>query len=765
MLLHPTDAAATTTGRRRLLDNPRVLGAIAVLLVGILVALFWVANRSNEIPLQLLTNVLLYALVAVDLALLVALSFVLVRNLLKLWVEQRAAAPFARFRGKLIAALLAMALVPAVLVLISGSEIIRSSAERWFSEPVDEVLESAQAIAFQYYQDGRETTRLRARRLARVLPAAAVASGDVATLTALVEDEPRTMQNGLVDLYRTVAEPGQPPDLSYLFGVGSANLPKDHVPPSADRLAARALISGGDEAQQDDLDGGGVLLRTASPIRNADQVIVGAVVVSQYLGPEMQGRALRATAAYENYQGLKVLKGPLQGVYQSVFLAVSLLILISATWLGLYLAKRITRPVQQLAEGARAIGAGQLDLRLEAETGDELGSLIESFNMMAAELGTSHERLEQSRRALEVKNLEVDTRRRYIETILERVATGVISLDAAGRVSTINGAAERLLGLDGSAVGAAARDVFQRDDLLALHPMVEATTRRELSGVVHEVTLARDDREVHLAVAATVLTGDAGRPEGAVLVFDDITPLIRAQRVAAWRDVARRLAHEIKNPLTPIQLSAERLRRHFGHAPPQTSALVVECTDAIITEVEALKGLVDEFAQFARMRGPRFLPTDLNALVDRTLQLYASVLPQSRLRLDRQLAPDLPLVRVDAEQLRQVVINLVDNAIDVLGGPGATDRPGGVPPIIVVSTALDARNGIVRLVVTDNGPGVPAADRDKLFMPYYSTKGRGSGLGLAIVRRIIVEHGGGIEVGVAQPTGTTFTIELPCQPS
>ncbi len=765
MYLRPTDVAPPVTARRRLLDSPRLLGAIAVLLIVILAALFWIANRSSDIPPALLTDVLLYALLAVDLVLLAALSFVLVRNLLKLWVERRAAAPFARFRGKLVGALLAMALIPAVLVVISGSEIIRSSAERWFSEPVDEVLESAQGIARQYYRDGQQLTLLRARRLARLVPPTAIAAGDVATLTPLVEDEPRTMLNGTVDLYRTIATPGEPSDLTYLFGVGSANLGADHAPPPADRLAARAVASGHDEAQQDDLDGGGVLLRTASPVRDGDDTIVGAVVVSQFLSADMQVRALRATAAYENYQGLRVLKGPIQGIYQSIFLAVSLLILMSATWLGLYLAKRITRPVQMLAEGAKAIGEGQLDLRLEPESGDEMGSLIESFNMMAAELGTSRTRLEQSRRALEIKNLEVDARRRYIETILERVATGVISLDADGLVSTINGAAERLLGLGARAVGRPAVEVFQRDDLQALMPLVSATTRRELSGVVREVTLARDDREVHLAVAATVLTGDSGRPEGAVLVFDDVTPLIRAQRVAAWRDVARRLAHEIKNPLTPLQLSAERLRRHFGQAPPQTSALVGECTDAIITEVEVLKGLVDEFAQFARLRGPRLLPVDLNAIVDSTLQLYAGVLQQGRVRLARQLEPRLPPVRVDAEQMRQVIINLVDNAFEVLGGPGAPERPAGGAPIIVVSTAHDARNGVVRLVVTDNGPGVPPADRDKLFMPYYSTKGRGSGLGLAIVRRIIVEHGGGIEVGAAQPSGTTFTIELPCQPS
>ena len=759
MLFQPTPGTdALPSERRRPLDNPRVLSVAAVLLVAILAGLFWLADRTNEIALPLLTDVLLYALLAVDLVLLASLGFVLARSLLKLWVEQRRAAPFARFRGKLVAALLAMTIVPAVLVLISGSEIIRNSAERWFSEPVDEVLGAAQGIARQYYDERQQEMTLRARRLARVLPASALALGDIQALSPIVEEEPKTLRDGMVELYRTVAQPGRAVDVEFLFAAQST-LPNDVVHASADRLAARAVSSGHDETQIDDLSTGGALLRSAVPLVNADGVSIGAVVVSQWLGPEVKSRALLATAAYERYQGLRMLKTPIQAIYQSVFLAVSLLILISATWLGLYLAKRITRPVQMLAEGARAIGAGQLDLRLEPETGDELGSLVESFNMMAAELRSSRERIEQSRFDLELKNLEVDARRRYIETVLERVATGVISLDAAGRISTVNGAATRLLGLETSALGHPAADVFLRDDLVPLLPLV-ATGGRDSAGAIREITLAREGREVHLAAATTVLAGETG-PEGAVVVLDDVTPLIRAQRVAAWRDVARRLAHEIKNPLTPIQLSAERMRRHFGAAPPQTAALVAECTSAIITEVEALKNLVDEFAQFARLRSPRMLPADINQLVGDALHLYVGVLQHGTLHVEQQLAPHVPLVRLDAEQIRQVIINLVDNAVEALGGPSAPARPDGAAPTITIQTAHDARNGVVRLSVSDNGPGVSPADRDKLFMPYYSTKGRGSGLGLAIVRRIVVEHGGGIEVSPVLPSGTTFVIELP----
>jgi two-component system, NtrC family, nitrogen regulation sensor histidine kinase NtrY len=251
-------------------------------------------------------------------------------------------------------------------------------------------------------------------------------------------------------------------------------------------------------------------------------------------------------------------------------------------------------------------------------------------------------------------------------------------------------------------------------------------------------------------VMTTPLKRDDDTTDGVVVVFDDVTPLVRAQKVAAWREVARRLAHEIKNPLTPIQLSAERLRRHFSQAPPPTRELVDECTTTIVGEVESLKGLVDEFSQFARMPAPRAVLTDLHPVLEDALSLYNGLLAEIEIR--RHFAASLPKISIDAEQIRRVVLNLVDNAIE------AMDRKG----VIDIETRHDVANNLVRVVVADNGPGIPPAEREKLFLPYYSTKQRGSGLGLAIVRRIVAEHGGSIDVTDNQPKGTRFAIELPC---
>src|SRR5262249_42728782 len=278
---------------------------------------------------------------------------------------------------------------------------------------------------------------------------------------------------------------------------------------------------------------------------------------------DLATRARRLTKAFEDYTQMRVLKRPLAGVYLAFFLMMTLMILVGAVWTGLYLAKRITRPVQMLAAAAREIGAGHLDQRLEPETDDEFGALTEAFNTMAGELATSRREVERSTVELERKHAEVERRRRYIETILERITTGVVSIDSSDQITTINSAALRLLDVDGRVVGQPVKAVFDRPHLRPLGTLLSAKGPARTEPVAGDIAISRDGQELHLAVVATALVGDSGTPEGRVLVLDDVTPLIRAQKVAAWREVARRLAHEIKNPLTPIQLSAERLRRHF----------------------------------------------------------------------------------------------------------------------------------------------------------------------------------------------------------
>jgi two-component system nitrogen regulation sensor histidine kinase NtrY len=614
---------------------------------------------------------------------------------------------------------------------------------------MEEILSSANRIAADYYQERQGLVIDQAARVARDLGPLDLAGGDISVVRNAVRSELTGPRVGVVQVYRVAPGPNGQPAVTPLVDVASPLLPPGWSQASADRLAGRAAARTDDAPIIESVGGGGELVRVARLVTAPSGRVTGVVVASEYLSGDLADRSRRMTRAYEDYTQLRVLKQPLAGVYVSFFVMVTLLILVGSTWMGLYLAKRITRPVQMLSEAAREIGAGHYDHRIEHAATDEFGSMVDAFNAMAGELASSRRRLERASLELERKHEEGEGRRRYIEAILERIATGVVSIDRSGRIGTINPAALRLLEVEPSSVGRAAVDVFAREDLAPINEVLAQAARARMDSFAQEVALVRDGRERHVAAVATRVAGSDGSFDGTVLVVDDVTPLIRAQKVAAWREVARRLAHEIKNPLTPIQLSAERLRRKLGDLDPAVHDLVQECTSTIIGEVESLKGLVDEFSQFARMPAPRAVPTDLHGLLQETLALYDGLF--GSVVIERRFDPAVAQVRVDAEQFKRVVINLVDNAIEAMNRDGT----------IVVETSRDTANSVVRLVVADTGPGIPEAERDKLFLPYYSTKGRGSGLGLAIVRRIIAEHGGSVEVADNVPHGTRFTIELP----
>ena len=376
--------------------------------------------------------------------------------------------------------------------------------------------------------------------------------------------------------------------------------------------------------------------------------------------------------AYEDYTQLRVLKQPLAGVYVSFFVMVTLLILVGSTWMGLYLAKRITRPVQMLSEAAKEIGAGHYDHRIEHEGSDEFGSMVEAFNAMAAEVSQSraaprarqHRSRAQARRRRRPPPLHRSDPRAHCDR------RGVDRSQRPHRHHQSLGAAAA--GIDRRTwSGSSAVDVFARPDLTPVNDVLDQAARAKMDSFAQEVALVRDGRERHVVAAATRIAGTDGSFDGTVLVVDDVTPLIRAQKVAAWREVARRLAHEIKNPLTPIQLSAERLRRKLSDVAPPLQDLVQECTSTIIGEVESLKGLVDEFSQFARMPAPRAVPTELHAFLNDTLSLYDGLF--ASVEFQKHFDPAVTQVRVDPEQMKRVMINLIDNAHRG-DGPAGHDR-------------------------------------------------------------------------------------------
>lgn len=436
-------------------------------------------------------------------------------------------------------------------------------------------------------------------------------------------------------------------------------------------------------------------------------------------------------------------------------LLITLLLLFATTWVALFLSKRITVPIQALVKATQQVAHGNLEYRITTRAHDELGALVGSFNQMAAQLGESRKRIDDFTQSLQQALEEIEHRRKLMETILENIPTGVLSLDSSGVLNRINSAAAAMFG-DRATAASSLAELLGEDAARRIFHLMRRSLRMGVAS--EELEISSGGQLHHAAVTVSSLGSGRGNP-GFVVVIDDLTELLRAQKAAAWQEVAQRIAHEIKNPLTPIQLSAQRLLRHLERSAPsrrradrsEWPQLVSECAHLIEREVETLESLVNEFSQFARFPAARLAPADTNSIVSEALAVFHGRLEDIALRGD--LAPGLPLVKADAELLRRVVVNLIDNAAEAL--EGATLRA------ITVTTRIAPQSDAVEIEVADTGHGISPEDKDKLFLPHFSTKDRGTGLGLAIASRIVSEHHGTLRVEDNRPSGSRFLIRLP----
>jgi nitrogen fixation/metabolism regulation signal transduction histidine kinase len=482
------------------------------------------------------------------------------------------------------------------------------------------------------------------------------------------------------------------------------------------------------------------------------------VLVAMPLPPKFAQTARQIQESQKRYIELAAKRKLFRRTYIGFLLLLTVVVLFASTWLALLLSKLVNRPVAALAAGTEAISKGQLDYRVDIRATDELAELVQSFNSMAEQLESSRHQIEASSRDVGNANAALESRRRYIETVLESIPTGVISIDATRHVTLANAAFSRMFYLERSEyispatlVNLPLRDVIPADVLADLEPLLRRADRMGITAANMELALPR--AQLNVAVTVSALS-HAAEGLGYVLVFEDLSDLLRAQKQAAWREVARRVAHEIKNPLTPIALSAERIHRHLkrGTAPDAASLEVIRtCAETIRNAVETVRALVDEFSVLARFPASRPQPASLNNLVEGALIMFNGRLEGIRLRTE--LAHDLPAVMADPEAIKRAVANLVDNAAEAM--------QDAILKEITISTSLVASRDAVELIVSDTGQGVSRDVKERLFLPYFSTKQRGTGLGLAIVSRIVEDHHGSIRVEENKPVGSRFVVELP----
>jgi two-component system, NtrC family, nitrogen regulation sensor histidine kinase NtrY len=667
----------------------------------------------------------------------VALTFVLARNLLKLFAERRLGVLGSKFRTRLVVGGLLLSFLPVIMMFFFTYGLMNRSLERWFSRPVEEVREDTAAVASLVSKYAAQNARAEAESIA-ALPETqrAFAGHSFSTVINEFRRHETTLQGGFaIALQQGNAE-------ASLNAPASWPLIKAKIP--LDRLTSDVVV----------------------PFKweNTDYILGGATVndgglilVGMPLPQKFSDTVKQLDASQRRYQELYRQRRLVRRTYMELLLLLTVLVLFSTTWLALYLAKLVTRPVVALAEATQEISRGRLDYRVEVTAADEIGDLVRSFNRMAEEMETSRHQIESSSRELSAANIELEQRRRHIETILESIPTGVLSLDANRRITHVNHALIRMFNLSGSdsanliVIGAALRDVFPQEILEDLEPLLRRADRMGTTTTQLEVALHRSHFNAALTVA---MLQHEGQRLGYVLVFEDLSDLLKAQKQTAWREVARRVAHEIKNPLTPIALSAERIRRHLERgSPPDEASLKVlhSCAETIGGAVETLRTLVDEFSTLARFPTANPAPANINSIVENMLAMFNGRL--DGIHVQTFLSPDLPKVMADAEAIKRALANLVDNAAEAMQDALVRD--------IQISTALVASRDAVEITVADTGHGVTQELKERLFLPYFSTKKRGTGLGLAIVSRIIEDHRGCIRVEENKPVGTRFVVELP----
>jgi two-component system nitrogen regulation sensor histidine kinase NtrY len=708
-----------------------------VLLTLLLAAVFTLGSLDVPIePSSWREVIALYAVSSIIVAALLVFSLILARSLVRLWTERSKQQLGARFKTKMVLGAMAVSLLPVIFMFFVSYALLNRTLGRWFPRPLEIASEQTQ----QLLNDLGKGTLPRLHTLGY---RAAMYSRE--TPEAFLQ---HSLELGLDGVWLLDGD-GKP----IVGGVVCADQPEN-------RTEQICTMSGVPGTPQRTLPSGVELWEARNQSYFAARVpaIVkgqqrGTLVAAFRTSPDFLNRLniiQKQTLEYENEkQHLRALK---QQMLLILFFF-TVLVLSAAMWVALFLARQVTVPIQALAEGTREITAGNFGYQVPEQVQDELGILVRSFNSMTAQLQDSRGQIDEFTRNLQQAVQELERRRQLMETVLENIPAGVIYLDTNGLILRTNAAILRMFGMSVQQMNSLASLVGGEAEKL-LRPLMRRSLRM---GVVSgEIEAVVGGRVRHIAVTVSSL-GARRANTGFVLVFDDLTEMLQAQRSAAWQEVARRIAHEIKNPLTPIQLSAQRLARQLERRAgetqrdPELAQIARDCARLIEREVGTLSSLVNEFSQFVRFPASKLAATDTNATVQEALEVFSGRL--DGIALSSLLEKDLPAVRADGPLLRSVLVNLIDNAAEAL-----EDSPHRE---IVVSTHLRHESDTIEIVVSDTGQGISPQDKDKLFLPHFSTKDRGTGLGLAIASRIISEHGGSLRVEDNVPVGSRFLIELP----
>lgn len=720
-----------------------VIACLVLVVLGLSYLGIRVFDLGLDLPVS--SSILVFALININVILLLLLLFLTVRNLVKLFFERKKNIMGAKLRTKLVLAFMTLSLLPTIILFFVSVQFISTSIEYWYNIPIERSLTNSVEVGQSYIQDMYSDIISFGNNLSGLITYNGYMLPSKNDELERFIDEKRTEYH-----LASIKVFSRKMELISFSGDDNTDLSSFE---DINKKALQESFDKGTDVKDLQPSAHGDLVSVIVPIFSGTESkeIVGLISLGKFI-PELYVNRLEGiTSGLEEYNELKILKNPMKISYMIMLSIVTLLIIFTSVWFGFYLSKGITVPIQELAEGTERIASGDYDFFIDLEASDEIGVLVNSFNRMTLDLKDSKKQLEETNEELIRSNIEIERRRLYMEIVLANVGAGVISADNEGRILTINKSAQEMLGINAENItGKNYKDVMDQEQVKVIKDLLEDRSLLRKGFVQKQVILSVGKKSLTLLVSINMLRDDQGKYSGLVAVFDDFSEIERAQRMAAWREVARRIAHEVKNPLTPIQLSAQRLKKRYGHVLSEGDEKVFEeCTDMIINQVEGLKRLVNEFSSFARMPALNPNPEDINQIIKEAVGLYQEI--QKDIKVIFHDISGIPIFKMDREQIKRVMINLLDNAIAAIEGNGE----------VVVNVSYDKENEMVRIEIADNGMGIPPYDKLRIFEPYFSTKKHGTGLGLAIVNTIIHDHNGFIDVQDNQPRGTRFIIDLP----
>jgi two-component system nitrogen regulation sensor histidine kinase NtrY len=711
----------------------RILGAVIIFLIILFFTIDFFVRESQEFSPTSLTNILLFSLQIIVLLLFLILFFVLGRNLIKLYLERKRKVVGAHFKTKLVLFFIALSLIPTLLLFLFASDLISRNIEQWFKTPLDKILDDTKSVADSFARTSEEATLHFAQQLAKTIQKENLLNPENRqALKEFVREKLSEYQLDEIGVYIEDEE---------LFSYLNPNLPLQDYRELKPNIVKRAQL--GEVFRSIEPMGNGEMIRRGVPLAFP---AVGNVLVTsgKYLSQNYTQQMNNISSFVLKYRQLKIQRNPVKTLYLLTLIFITLLIVFAASWIGFHLAKSITVPIEKLAQATREVSKGNLNVRVEEPASDELGILIDSFNQMIFDLKDGQQKIAQ-------KTTELEGRKQYIEAVLNNITTGVMTVNAQGVITTMNPSAREMLAIsEKDPIGRSYKEILSHGKYAEVLKNIDWGIKSRYRLSDKEINITSNGQTTTVGLALSPLRQPNNEFSGMIIVLDNLTQLIKAQKTATWKEVAQRVAHEINNPLTPIQLSAERIIKNLKKGEVAGAEVIEEGAKTIIQETRTIKSLVDEFSNFARMPKVELKSSDLRQIIEQTVTPFRGIF--NDIEFEIEFSRDIPSpIQLDPEQMKRALINIIDNAIDAMNKKGK----------VHIVTSFDKEQQRVIIEITDSGPGISVEDKQNIFMPHFSTKKKGTGLGLAIVNQIIREHNGNILVENNRPHGAKFIIQLP----